>query len=140
MATLSTNEAVARFYDAWNTGNVDILDQAFAADVVYHFEPFPDMDLAGSKQFILALRTASPDFQAREDEQTTEGGTTCTRWTCSSTFTAVNPLVPGEPTGKAQTTSGATIFHWKDGKAVEIWHFADWLGALQQQGVLPPMG
>lgn len=141
MATLTTNEAVVRFYNAWNTGNVDLLDQVCAPDVVYHLAPLPDTDLAGLKQVVLATRTSDSDFTVSEDEQTTEGGTTCSRWTCSSTFTAANPLLPGvEPTGKGQTTSGAVIYHWKDGKAVEIWHFADMLGMFQQQGILPPLG
>lgn len=99
------------------------------------------MDLAGLKQFAIALRTGDPDFKVWEDERTTDGETTCSPWTCSSTFTATNPLLPGvEPTGKGQTTSGAVITHWKNGKAVEVWHFADNLGFLQQQGVLPPVG
>lgn len=97
------------------------------------------MDLAGLKQLVLATRTSDPDFKAWEDELTTEEETTCSRWTCSSTFTDVNPLLPEVgPTGKTQTTSGATITHWRSGKAVEIWYFADMLGMLQQQGVLPP--
>jgi ketosteroid isomerase-like protein len=141
MATENTSETGARFYDAWNTGNVDLLDQVCAPDVLYHLPPMPDADLAGLKQMILATLMSDPDFKVWEDEQTTEGATTCSRWTCSSTFTGVNPLLPGvEPTGKQQTTSGATITHWKDGKAVEIWHFGDMLGMLQQQGVLPPLG
>jgi ketosteroid isomerase-like protein len=141
MATLSIAEAVAKFRDAWNTGNVDILDQVCAPDVVVHMPPFPDMDLGGLKQAILATRTSDSDFNIWEEEQFTEGETTCSRWTCSSTFTNVNPLMPGlEPTGKGQTTSGATIYNWEDGRAVEVWGFTDVLGMLQQQGVLPPLG
>jgi len=28
----------------------------------------------------------------------------------------------------------------RNGKAVEMWHYGDWLGWLQQFGVIPPLG
>ncbi len=134
-------EASRKSYVAWNTGDLDLLDEVFATDVKYHLASFPDMDLAGLKQTVAATRVAQPDFEVREDEYTREGDVTCSRWTCSATFTAENSLFPGvEPTGKGQTSWGVVVTHWRDGKGVEVWHAWDSLGWLTQQGIIPPMG
>ncbi len=52
------------FYDeAVNAGNVDLMDEVFAADYVnYGFGE--DLDVEGFKAMIESLRTAMPDFAA----------------------------------------------------------------------------
>ena len=57
----AVQEALRKSYVAWNTGNVDLLDEVFAADVAYHFASFPDMDLAGLKEVVAATRMGQPD-------------------------------------------------------------------------------
>jgi hypothetical protein len=44
------------------------------------------------------------------------------------------------PTSNATEASGAHIVHWQDGRPVEIWHSGDWLGWLQDAGVIPALG
>jgi len=44
------------------------------------------------------------------------------------------------PTGKQVTMTGITILRFAGGKCVERWSEADFLGLLQQLGVVPPMG
>lgn len=48
--------------------------------------------------------------------------------------------MPGPPTGKSSRASGVVVMRWQGSKVVEVWHVHDWLGALQQLGVIPPMG
>lgn len=140
MTARTSGETVDKILEAWNTGDVDSLDEVVAPDVQYHLQGFPDMDLAGLKPFILALRASSPDFKAWEDERITEGEAVYSRWTCSSTFTADNPNLPGvSPTGKGQTTWGSTNYRLEGGKVVEVWHAWDGLGWFTQVGVIPPM-
>ncbi len=130
---------VQQYIEVWTTGNLDKLDDVMIADVAYHVPPFPDMDLASLKEFIVAFRMGFPDFQATVDEHIFGGDTSAHRWHASGTFTGSSPLVPISPTNQASTAIGTNVFHWADGKIVEVWHSGDWLGWLQRAGVIPPL-
>jgi predicted ester cyclase len=129
-----------KVYEAWNTGNVDLFDEVYPPDVVYHVPPNPDMDLAGLKQYAAANLLGFPDFKVWEEEFIDGGETTVWRYTTTSTFTGETPVMPVPPTGKSSTATGAVVARWRGGKIVEVWHFHDWLGELQQLGIIPPMG
>jgi steroid delta-isomerase-like uncharacterized protein len=130
-----------RWIEAWNTGNLDMLDEVFASDSVYHVPPFPDLpSLEAHKQFIADSRRSYPDFHLTLDEIIIEGNTTAMRWTWQGTYTGPSSSLPVPPTGKQGKVLGCHVVHWEDGKVVEAWHIGDWLGLLQQFGVLPPMG
>lgn len=47
-------------------------------------------------------------------------------------------LIP--PTGKEVTLKGCIVVHVRDGKIVEEFEYSDYLGFLQQLGVVPPLG
>lgn len=129
-----------RFTDPWCTGSVADLDKLCAADLIYHVLPFPDMGCDGLKQFITAFHMGFPDFQVIQDENLSVGQTTIHRWTVMGTFTGQSPLLPIPPTGKHGRAGGCHIIRWQNNRAVEVWHYGDWLGWLQQVGVLPPLG
>lgn len=132
---------IHQWIEAWNTGNLDLLDEVFATSVVYHVPPFPDlMGLEAHKQFIASARITYPDFNLTIDEIIVQGNTTAMRWIWRGTFAGPSPSIPVPPTGKPGVSLGAHITHWKDGKVVETWHIGDWLGLLIQHGVIPPMG
>ncbi len=126
--------------EVWNTGNVGLLDEFCAPTLLYHIAPFPDMNVEALKQFIGAFRMAFPDFHVDIEEDLIAGNRSAHRWTCSATFTGQSPLLPVPPTGKRAIVPGSHIVHWEEGKAVEMWHFGDWMGYLQQVGIIPPLG
>jgi ketosteroid isomerase-like protein len=136
----SKQKMAQKSYEAWNTGNVDLLDEVCAPNLVYHLPPFPDMDLAGLKEYVTGLRLGFPDFKVWEDEFIDGGETTVTRYTNTATFTGETPAMPFPPTGASSTTTGAVVAAWRGGKMVEVWHFHDMLGDFQQLGIIPPMG
>jgi hypothetical protein len=74
------------------------------------------------------------------DEDIIVGNTSAHRWTCRATCTEQSPLLPVPPTGKPATVLGSHIVHRATDKAVEVWHFGDWLGWLQQNGRPPTAG
>jgi hypothetical protein len=130
-----------RAVDAWNTDNANLLDEAYAADILYHMPPFPDLvGTEAQKQFIATFRAAFPDFHVDIDEDLVEGNRSMHRWHCQATYTGESSMLPVPPTGNQTTATGALIMHWQDGKVTEAWHFGDWLGWLQGAGVLPPLG
>jgi hypothetical protein len=51
-----------------------------------------------------------------------------------------SPSLPIPPTGKEVVLQGCIVVHGKDGKVVEEWEHSDYLGFLQQLGVVPPLG
>jgi ketosteroid isomerase-like protein len=128
-------EAVAKALVVWNTGDVDLLDDVYAPDVTYHQPPFPDLDLAGLKEDIIATRTAFPDLRLTEDSRFMRGDLTCGRHTIRGTFTGPSPRL-GRPNGRSFFVRSVTITRFEGDKAVEIWHFMDQLGTLQQLGLV----
>lgn len=126
--------------EAWK-GNLDALDKVYAADYVYHRPPLPDLEgLEAAKQYIADARSAYSDIQWTYDEMIHEGNTTAYRWTWWGKHTGQSPSLPIPPTGKEVTLKGCTVVHWADGKVIEEFEYADFLGFLQQLGVVPPLG
>jgi predicted ester cyclase len=128
------------FCDVWATGKVELLDDLLSDNVVYHMQPFDDMDLGALKEFITGFHLGFPDFSLTIDEQLFNGDSHAVRWTCTATYTGETSLLSVPPTGKRTGGSGGHFIHWQDGLPVEIWHNGDWLGWLQKCGVLPPLG
>ena len=127
--------------EAWYNGNVDALDEVYATDYVYHRPPLPDIvGLEGLKQKIADVRTAYSDIQADYEEMIGEGDTIAYRWTLCMKHTGQSPTLPIPPTGKEVTLKGCTVVHINDGKVIEEFEYGDYLGFLQQLGVVPPLG
>ena len=127
--------------EAWLEGNLDALDEIYAADFIYHNGPFPDIvGLEASKQDISGSRGAFPDVQWTTDEMVMEGDTLVTRYTLRMTHTGPSPKIPIPPTGKSITYIGCLVSHFAGGKIVEEWNYGDYLGMLQQLGLVPSMG
>jgi len=127
--------------EAWIRGNLDALDEVYDADYVFHRPPFPDTKgLEAVKQSIAGSRSAYSDIQATYDEWVGEGDTIAYRWTFRLKHTGQSPSLPIPPTGKEVTLVGCTVVHLKDGKVIEEFEYGDYLGFLQQLGVVPPLG
>ena len=127
--------------EAWNKGNMGQLDEVYAADYVEHAPPFPDkIGLEAAKQSFAATRPAYSDIQAAYTEWVAEGDVIAYRYTMRMKHTGVSPAIPIPPTGKEVTLEGCVVYHIKDGKVVEVWEYSDYLGFLQQLGVVPPLG
>lgn len=126
--------------EAWNKGNLDGLDELYAADFVRHRPPLSDVEgLEAFKEYIVGFRSAFPDLRVTYDEMILDGDTFATRWTVRGTHTGPGAL-PFPPTGKQMTLLGCLVVHMEEGKFVEEWQYADFLGMLQQLGVVPPIG
>ena len=127
--------------EAWNMGNVDVLDELYSADMVYHIPPYPDIvGLEAYKQFIEENHTAYPDLKLTIIEIITEGDTVATRWTYDGTQEGPSPTLGIPATGKHVIFSGCVVAHQVDGKTVEAWNHVDWVGLLTQLGftLTPP--
>lgn len=126
---------------AWLEGNLDALDEVYAEDYVWHRPPFHDVSgLASVKESIGSMREAYSDLQFSYDEMVAEGDSIAYRYTMRGRHTGQSTTLSIPPTGKEVMLTGAVVVHIVDGKIVEEFESSDYLGFLQQLGVVPPLG
>jgi len=136
-ADTEANKAIVlRGVELWNTGNLAIADEIFAADYVNHGIPGVT-ELKSYKGYVLKIRAAFPDSHFEVHDMVAEGDKVAARWTFTGTHKG-EWGVP--PTGKQMTQTGMGILRFAGGKIVEAWWNGDGLGLLQQLGVIPAMG
>lgn len=137
MTVEQQNKAICRRIplEVFNTGNLPIADEVFAADYVEHavVPGFPKT-LVGFKQFVMALRTAFPDFQYTIEEELAEGDRVVQRLRAHGTQRGAFLGLPA--TGKQATWTEIHIARLADGKLVEHWAAIDQLGLLHQLGII----
>ncbi len=124
--------------ECWNQGNLDALDALYSADIVRHKPPYPALfGLAAVKRFTAETRKSYPDIHLTIDEAAIAENITTVRWTFQGMLAGQSPTTGVPGIGQHVAFTGCTISHWLDGKIVEEWEHADYLGLLQQLGVLP---
>ena len=125
--------------EAFIKGNLDAYNETHAPDVITHNPPFPDAKGSEAyKQSINEIRQAFSDIRVDWDETITEGNTIARRMTMRMKHTGAYPAIPVPPTGKEVVAKVSVFLHVKDDKIVEAFQYADWLGVMQQLGVVPP--
>ncbi len=127
--------------EAWNNGNVDVLDEYYAVDAVHHRPPFPDFEgLEAYQNYISGTRSAYPDLHFAVDEIIVDEGSAAVRITFQGTHTMESWTIPGPATGKTVSIPVFIVIHWSGGKITEEWENTDWLGLMQQMGytLMPP--
>lgn len=132
------NKAKVRrvFEEAWNKGNLAVVDETSDPKGVGHVVGSPDLrGTEAVKQFITVYRTAFPDLHITIEDQVAEGDKVVTRW--SSTGTHKGDLMGIAPTGKKTHVTGISIDRFAGGKSVEDWTNWDQMSLLQQLGVVP---
>ena len=129
------------FEEAYNQGNLDAIDEVYAADYVSHT---PEGDVEGLEMVtgaITALRAAFPDFEMTIEILIAEGDWVATRYSLTGTFTGDFPLTDDfslPPTGEPIELTGNTFHRFnEEGQIVEEWEEYDNLGFLQQIGLIP---
>src|SRR5262249_32186742 len=83
------NKEIARtVYDAFNSGNLDSLDDVIGSDAIDHDPQNPfggTHGPEGAKQAISMYRSAFPDLKIKVEAQIAEGNLVVTRWTSTGT-------------------------------------------------------
>ena len=126
--------------EAWNKGNLAIVDELFADSYVSHGASSSQEvhGPQGAKQFVNQYRVAFPDTRITIEEQIAEGDLVASRWTGRGTHRGELMGIP--PTGKAVTVSGTLTSRIVGGKVVEEWNHWDTMSMLQQLGVVSMPG
>ena len=121
----------------WNEGDLDALDELYAAHCSFHDPSFPIEGVAGLREQVRQLRVANPDLHIDTREILVDGDLCSYRWTMGGTAREEFRGIPG--TGKTWVMTGMQCEKWEGDRIVESWINYDLLGALQQVGVIPEM-
>ena len=134
-----SNKALSRrlLDEAFNAGNVDVIDELVTTDFVNHDAALPEpmVGAAAAKATISGYRSAFPDLRITVEEQIADDEGVATRWSAKGTHQG--DLMGMSPTGKQATVTGITIDRIVDGRIAESWTNWDTLGMLQQLGAVP---
>ncbi len=110
-------------------------DAIWADDLVFREPQQVIRGRDAGKARVRAFREAFPDGQATLHEAVAQDDKVAARYTLVGTHQAPFAGIPA--TGKRITLSGIAIFRLVEGRIVEGWGCADFLGFLQQMGALP---
>jgi steroid delta-isomerase-like uncharacterized protein len=136
------NKAILRRVtdEVFGQGNLDLVDELFAADYVLHDPGIPGGELRGPEDFkqrwVSMFRTAFPDLQLSIEDQVAEGDKVVTRYVGRGTHRG--ELMGIAPTGMVVSVGGIIISRVSGGRIEEEWNNFDALGMMQQLGVIPP--
>jgi steroid delta-isomerase-like uncharacterized protein len=133
----ANKQLVRRIYDAFNSGGVDLLDEAVAAGFEDH-DPMPNQapGLAGLKQSVGLFRAAFPDGEMEIDEMLADGDKVIARITLRGTQSGEFFGLP--PSGKVVTAEGIELYRIEDGKIAEGWsRFAPPMNENEDVGYTP---
>ena len=135
--TTEQNKAFARYArEELDKGNRDIIDEAYAPDVVLHFAGNPaPLNLAAMRQMLDMFYQAFPDLHHTFEDQIAEGDKVVTRATFHGTHQGTFQGIPA--TGKKIAVEATLIDRIVDGKFVEHWSNMDSMSLMQQLGVIP---
>jgi steroid delta-isomerase-like uncharacterized protein len=125
------------FLDAFEQGNIDLLDELLAPDYVNHTPATPDLPTGpeGVKGVVTMFRSAMPDLRVLIEDMIAEGDKVATRYTLEGTHEGELFGVP--PTGQRLSIESITVERVSDGKIREHWRVTDELGMMQQLGAIP---
>lgn len=141
MSTEENKVFMRHFYEeVFNQRNLAAIDDFIAPTFVNHSASQLGLtggDLEHVTQFVSMVMQVFPDLHYTVEDLVAEGDKIVARLTISGTQRGAFMGIP--PTGKHAVVSDIEIFRITDGKAVETWVQVDFLGLLQQLGVVPAM-
>ncbi len=136
MSTEENKALVRRAWEIVSPDNLDLIEEVYAPDLVWHE---PDQDIRGydqAKQFVSTFFAAMPDINITVEDLIAEGEKVVSRYTIRGTHQGETEEF-GPPTGRQMQLEGITIHRFEDGKIVEEWERYDNLSVMQQLGLAP---
>lgn len=120
MSVEENKALVRRLFEAWNTGNMDLIDELLIPDYVDNDAlPGQTQGLEGYKQIVAYLLSVFPDMKMTIDDLIAEVDKVVVHSTFSGTHKG--EFMGIAPTGKKVTAAYINIYHIADGKFVEEW-------------------
>jgi steroid delta-isomerase-like uncharacterized protein len=122
--------------EAFNRGNLSVIDELTTEDFVNHDPLMGDQDGESGKQSISGYRDAFPDLHATIEDIFDAGDKVTYRWSVEGTFE--NEIMGLQPTGeKGDPVRGITIDRFEGDKIAESWSQWDTLTFMRDIGAIP---
>src|SRR5215203_3984231 len=137
MSAEGSNKAIMRrFWDVWEQGNIDLLDELLSPDYINHNLAAPDLPTGpeGVKAVVSMFRSAMPDPKVVVEDMIADGDKVATRYALEGTHEGQLFGVP--PTGKRLSIKSMTVERVSEGKVRDHWRVTDNLEMMQQLGVV----
>lgn len=128
----------AAIVEAYNTGDVDALDEYLSDDFVCHHVA-AGVEITGVPEFkerILQLREAFPDFEMTGEFLVADGDRGAGHYRWQGTHDGEFQGIPA--TGRSVETTSASLFRMDGDRLAETWVYGDTMGLLGQLGVELP--
>jgi steroid delta-isomerase-like uncharacterized protein len=121
----------------FNTGNLDLVEELFAANYVEHAPIPPDFPqgLEMVREWTRQLRLAFPDYRATVTHVVGEGDTVAGRITCRGTHLGTFMGIPAS--GNVIEWTESHFGRMENGKLAEHWTDLNQVELLTQMGVMP---
>jgi predicted ester cyclase len=123
--------------EGFNKGNMRILDQYIAPNMIEHEGGVGPQGLDGLKGFIQMYRTAFPDLQMTIEDVWEVGDKVIARLTNRGTNRGSFGDMPA--TGKKVEITSIDIVRFSGDKCVEHWGVTDRMAMMEQLGAIQPM-
>jgi steroid delta-isomerase-like uncharacterized protein len=139
MSLQGNKDVVRRVVDMVNEGKLAEVEDLYTSDFVNHDPSAPDVrGRSALMQMFTVWGTGFPDGRVTIEEMLAEGDQVAKRWIYHGTHSG--EFMGIAATGKEIAMTAITIYRISSGKVAECWWSYDTLGAMQQLGVIPPMG
>ena len=137
MSTVKNKDIVRRYREIHNANKLDQLSEVVAPDLVSHsLTPGLPQGIEGAKMAHMGVLASFPDMRTETLDLIAEGDKVVERWQISATFTG-SPMNGAPPNGKSYSVTGMSIYRLANGKIAEHWGEMDFMGVLQQLGLMP---
>jgi steroid delta-isomerase-like uncharacterized protein len=135
-ATLVQSPIFRIFEEAFNQGNLAVVDEVFTPDHFAHnaFGGAPNGPV-GLKWLIAMFRTAFPDLHCTIEDEIRLSDKFAAHWTMRGTHKGL--FLGNPPTGRLMEVQGIIFGHISNGRITEDWTLINQLGLLQQLGLIP---
>lgn len=127
-------EVVRRMITAADQGDFGILEQVWSPDIVVHFGA-TDVNGDAALQLMESVAAAFPDMRHEVEDMFATKDKVVLRGNIVATHQGEFQGIAA--TGRSVAIGQIVIFRLEDGRIVEYWEQADFLGLMQQLGALP---
>ena len=139
MSTEDNKNIIRKYREVYNTHNLELLGAVLAETFVAHnMLPNVPQTLEGAKMVHNQNRAVFPDVHTTTEDLIVEGDMVVERWTMTMHHSGAPFFVGNLPaSGKKIEVGGINSYRIQDGKIVETWANMDFMGVLQQVGLIP---
>ncbi len=137
MTTEQNKALVRRFFEAFEANDQATLNEVLAPDLVAYSHGAPGPQTREVHLQNIGMWNAAFETHFTIEDQIAEGDRVATRVTMRALHNR-GDFQGLPPSGKEIVVGGITIERIKDGKIVERRVSSDWLGMMQQLGLIPP--